>query len=192
MLFFILILYFKIKDSGKPNGGVREGACRAGLPPYLQINGGKPTAPPPPSPRPLPGRAGAEGSPLKRWPRPSPRDSLACPGLVPGLGRILSGGGSKLPALEIAFMWVNVLRCRKICPGNVLLRRARERQEEKGEASHLFWETREMPEPRDAGCPSHTAPQKPLCPLCEESLCAKTKKAQKAAVIKLSALHTTW
>lgn len=65
------------------------------------------------------------------------------------------------------------------CPGNVFLRRLRERREEQGEAPHLSREIREMPEPRDAGCHYHTAPQKPLCPLCEERLCAKIKKDRK-------------
>lgn len=173
-------------------------APTACLPRFLQVNGDKCVAAPLPSPRPGPQRSppreGAEGGRHRAAPRPAglKKDGRKA-GLKPSPGRGRGGGLLGLSWTRVAPYLVaranyapekllsqGLRRSAAVkCPGNVFLRRLRERREEQGEAPHLSREIREMPEPRDAGCHYHTALQKPLCPLCEERLCAKIKKDRK-------------
>lgn len=145
--------------------------------------------------------AAAAGRGRGRPARPAPRPAglreggrKRKAGLKPSPGRGRGGGG-------LGLSWTRVAPClvaranyapEKLlsqgsgrsaavkCPGNVFLRRLRERREEQGEAPHLSREIREMPEPRDAGC--HTVrPHRNLSVLCvKKGFVQRSKRTEKS------------
>lgn len=146
-----------------------------------------------PAPTVARGREGAEGSPLPAsplgqpgWRRPAEeRGSSPVRGrgsgigsgcwLVLGLCLILSGGESKLRARETAFARVNAFR-RGETSRECLPPEAEGKAGGRGRGIPFIPGNTGNAWTEGHWLPYHTAPQKPLCPLCEERLCAKIKK----------------